>query len=145
MIYIKYLDWVWLTISCHWVTKSTSILYIGFWWIRLKVNVSFQPAALFVLLTDNLLIFALLVEADLAECYEYFSVSISAFPSMILHHLLIVLVMTALCGFLQLMISWSVIRKSVVISHRRLTEAVVRRCFCKATLLKLHFGMGVLL
>ena len=46
------------------------------------------------------MIFALLVEADVVECDEYFSMSIPAFSSMTLHHLLIALVVAALCGFL---------------------------------------------
>ena len=36
----------------------------------LKVDVSFQPAALFILLNDSPLISALIVEADLVECDE---------------------------------------------------------------------------
>ena len=79
---------------------SSKVLNIGLSWKRLKVDVSFQPTALFISLDDSLLILALRVEADLIECDEYFSISIPAFSSMILHHLLIVLVVIALCGFL---------------------------------------------
>ena len=66
----------------------------------LNVDVSLQPAAEFISLNDSPLIFVLLVEADFVECNDYFSISIPAFPSITLHHLLILLVVVALCGLL---------------------------------------------
>ena len=71
-----------------WITKSPN------------VDISFQPAVLFYSLSDSPLIFALFVEVDFVDCDEYLSISIPAFPSMTLHYLLIVLVVTTLCGFL---------------------------------------------
>ena len=47
LTYIKYIDYVWLTITCHWITKSPNALNIGLSEKRLKVDVSFQPAAYF--------------------------------------------------------------------------------------------------
>ena len=64
-----------------------------------KLIPPFQPAALFISLNVSLLIFAVLVLDDLDEPDEYFSISSPAFPSMTLHNMLIVLVVTALCVF----------------------------------------------
>ena len=64
-----------------------------------KLISPFQPAALFISLNVSPLSFALLVLEDLVESDEYFSISIPAFPSMTLHNMLIVHVVTALFVF----------------------------------------------
>ena len=57
-------------------------------------------SSLFISLNNSPLIFALLVEVDFVECGEYFSILIPAFLGITVHHLLILLVVTALCSFL---------------------------------------------
>ena len=61
---------------------------------------SFSNLHLCLLVNDSPIIFAVLEEVNPVECDEYFSISIRGFQSMIFHHLVIVLVLTALCGFL---------------------------------------------
>ena len=77
----------------------------------------FACLSLLISLNESPLIFVLLADADLVKYDKHFSMPISVFPGMVLHRLLIVLVLTALGGFLKWTIRWSFVRKSLVSSR----------------------------